>query len=334
MQRALELAALGRGCVSPNPMVGCVIVHEGQIIGEGWHQNYGEAHAEVNAVQSVKDPALLKEATIYVSLEPCAHHGKTPPCADMLISHQVKKVVIGAFDTNPLVGGKGIERMRQAGIEVVTDVLEAQSRDLNRRFFTAIEKHRPYIILKWAQTADGFVARKNYDSKWISNEQSRQLVHQWRAQEDAILVGPQTARYDNPRLNVRGIKGQNPLRLLVDRKLSVAGDLHFFDGSQPTLIYNCLKEESNEGLNYVKLDQEDFLLNLLKDLNKRKIQSLIVEGGAGILNAFIAAGLWDEARIFKSANQFEEGISAPKIEGSLMLNQKIGNDLLEIRYSQ
>ncbi len=315
MQRALELAALGRGTVSPNPMVGCVIVHEGRIIGEGWHREYGQAHAEVNAVRSVQDQSLLKDSTVYVTLEPCSHHGKTPPCADMLVSHQVKRVVIGAFDSNPLVGGKGIEKLENAGIEVTTRVLEWQARSINQRFFTSVEQQRPYVILKWAQTADGFVARKNFDSKWISNSKSRQLVHQWRAEEDAILVGPNTAKYDNPRLNVRGVQGSDPLRVLVDRKLSAAQDLNLFDQSQPTLVYNSIKSESSPNLEYIKIESEHFINELLEDLGKRKIQSIIIEGGSGILNSFIGSGLWDEARVFTAQTTFKEGIQAPSIGG-------------------
>lgn len=330
MQRALELAALGRGTVSPNPMVGCVIVHDDHIMGEGWHQKYGQAHAEVNAVNAVQDKALLKESTVYVTLEPCAHHGKTPPCADLLVSHQVKRVVIGAFDTNPLVGGQGIERMRNAGIEVVTDVLEQECRALNARFFTAFEKQRPYVILKWAQTADGFVARKNYDSKWISNSKSRQMVHQWRAEEDSILLGPNTAKYDNPRLNVRGIEGRNPVRILVDSNLTVSNELNLFDGSQSTLVYNIQKNKVGENVEWIQLDKEDFVSVLLKDLYARKVHSVIIEGGSGILNAFISQGLWDEARVFTSPTTFGEGIAAPVISGNKVKELDIVGDRLDI----
>src|SRR6478609_11980434 len=193
MQRAFELAKLGAGSVSPNPMVGCVIVHRGEIIGEGWHKKYGEAHAEVNAIDSVKEKKVLNESVVYVTLEPCSHFGKTPPCADLLIQHRVKKVVVSNLDSNPLVSGNGVKKLRAAGIEVVTGILDKAGRELNKRFFTFMEKQRPYIILKWAETADGFIARENYDSKWISNEHSRKLVHQWRTEEDAVLVGSRTA---------------------------------------------------------------------------------------------------------------------------------------------
>jgi diaminohydroxyphosphoribosylaminopyrimidine deaminase/5-amino-6-(5-phosphoribosylamino)uracil reductase len=330
MQRALELAALGKGYVSPNPMVGCVIVHEDQIIGEGWHQRYGEAHAEVNAVNSLVDKSRLQASTVYVTLEPCAHHGKTPPCADMLAAHKVKRVVIGAVDTNPLVGGKGIERLQKEGVEVVTGVLEKESREINKRFFTAIENQRPYVILKWAQTQDGFVARKNYDSKWISNEQSRQMVHQWRAEEDAILVGSNTAQYDDPQLNVRGVKGKDPLRVLIDRKLSLNGNLKLFRGPQQTLVYNLIESKEGDHVTYIKLGESNFIEELLQDLGKRKIQSVVVEGGSAIHKAFIEANLWDEARIFTAPTTFGEGIEAQLIEGTKIKELSVAGDQLEI----
>lgn len=327
MQRAIELAALGKGYVSPNPMVGCVIVHESRIIGEGWHRKYGEAHAEVNAINSVEDQSLLTESTCYVTLEPCAHHGKTPPCADLLVSMKLKKVVIAVVDSNPLVGGKGIEKLKAAGIEVETGCLEKEALQQNARFFTLMEKQGPYIILKWAETADGFVARKNFDSKWISNEYSRSLVHQWRAEEDAILVGSNTAAYDNPSLNVRSWVGNDPLRIVIDRKLSLKTDLNLFDQSIPTIIYNCQKTESEGKLEWVKLNDEEFIESLVKDLGQRKIQSLIVEGGATVLKAFIEAGLWDEARVFTSSVEFGDGISAPKLSQQPTVSDVMGDEL-------
>jgi diaminohydroxyphosphoribosylaminopyrimidine deaminase/5-amino-6-(5-phosphoribosylamino)uracil reductase len=219
MSRALELARLGFGKVSPNPMVGCIIVCEGKIIGEGFHQQYGGPHAEVNAIHSVKDKTLLKQSTVYVTLEPCAHYGKTPPCAKLLVEHLVKKVIISNVDPNPLVSGKGIEILRSAGIEVETGLLEQEGLELNKRFFKSIRENAPYIILKWAQTADGFIARDDFDSKWISNKISRKLVHKWRSEEDAILVGKNTAKYDNPTLNVRDWVGKDPLRIVIDHEL-------------------------------------------------------------------------------------------------------------------
>jgi diaminohydroxyphosphoribosylaminopyrimidine deaminase/5-amino-6-(5-phosphoribosylamino)uracil reductase len=313
MRRALALAEQGRGNVSPNPMVGCVIVHNDQIIGEGYHQEYGQAHAEVNAIYAVKDHNLLAESTCYVNLEPCAHFGKTPPCADLLIEKKVKRVVIGAMDSNPLVGGKGVQKLLNAGIEVSTRVLEKEAKALNVRFFTLIEKKRPYVILKWAQTADGFVARKNFDSKWISGEQSRILVHQWRAEEDAILVGTNTALHDNPRLNVRDWAGKSPLRLVIDKALRLPTTLNLFDRSIPTIVYNFQRSEVSENLTLVKLPKIDFLQALLADLYERKVQSLFVEGGSQLLQSFLNEGLWDEARVFESNTSFSEGIAAPKI---------------------
>ena len=328
MHRAIELAELGRGSVSPNPMVGCVIVHKGRIIGEGWHRMYGEAHAEVNAINSVEDKSLLSDSICYVTLEPCAHHGKTPPCADLLVSMKLKKVVVAAVDSNPLVGGKGIQRLRDSGIEVISGCLEKEVHTQNARFFTLIEKQRPYIILKWAQTADGFVARSNFDSKWISNEYSRSLVHQWRAEEDAILVGAGTAEYDNPALNVRSWVGSDPLRIVIDRNLRLKKELNLFDGSIPTVVYNSQIEAGHPNLDFVLLNEESFISEMITDLGKRKIQSLIVEGGSTILKAFIETGLWDEARIFTSSTQFGEGISAPEISGELVsVSDVMGDDL-------
>ncbi len=330
MQRALDLAQLSRGLVSPNPLVGCVIVHNNVIIGEGRHEKYGEAHAEVNAVASVKDQALLKESTIYINLEPCSHFGKTPPCADMLVKHQVKKVIISNIDPNPLVSGKGIQKLKDAGIEVNIGVLEANGRKLNKRFFTFIEKKRPYIILKWAETADGFIARENFDSKWISNEHSRQLVHKWRSEEDAILVGTGTAQHDNPSLTVRDWTGRNPIRIVIDRNSSLPGTLSLFDGRQKTICYTTTKNETHKNLDFVKLNEISFQRELIDDLRKRNIQSLFIEGGATTLQQFITSGLWDEARVFTSDQEFGSGIPAPQFNGNLISRESVFNDTLTI----
>ncbi len=330
MQRALDLAARGRGTASPNPMVGCVIVHNENIIGEGWHRLYGEGHAEVNAVASVSDKSLLKGSTCYVTLEPCAHYGKTPPCADLLIEHNLKRVVVAVKDSNPLVGGKGIGRMKAAGIQVDYGVLEVQARELNARFFTAIEKQRPYILLKWAQTTDGFVARKNFDSKWISGKASRQLVHQWRADEDAIMVGTNTALYDDPKLNVRGVSGSDPLRVVIDKELKLPQSLQLFDGTQQTVCYNLKKTESHPNLEYVQLEKAGFIVKLLADLHRRKVQSVFVEGGSALLHSLISEGLWDEARVFQSKTEFGEGITAPVLPLGPAETTFIENDALRI----
>lgn len=329
MQRALELAELGRGNVSPNPMVGCVVVHEGKIIGEGWHRKYGEAHAEVNAINSIEDKSQLTQSTVYVTLEPCSHHGKTPPCADLLIEHKVNKAVIAIQDSNPMVGGQGIAKLRAAGIDVDVGLLRQEADELNKRFFTSMNQKRPYIILKWAQTADEYVARENYDSKWISNEYSRKLVHKWRAEEDAILVGTNTARYDNPQLNVRHWEGSDPVRIVIDKNLNLSKDLKLFDGSQSTICYSLLKSD-NGSIEYVQVDEKNLLNDILADLHKRKIQSVIVEGGAHLLNAFIAQNLWDEARIFTSTTTFGKGISAPLIKGVAKSEDNIEGDELKI----
>jgi diaminohydroxyphosphoribosylaminopyrimidine deaminase / 5-amino-6-(5-phosphoribosylamino)uracil reductase len=328
MQRALDLAQLSRGAVSPNPLVGCVIVHNNTIIGEGRHEKFGEAHAEVNAVASVRDQSLLRESTVYVNLEPCSHFGKTPPCADMLIKHQVKQVVIANTDPNPLVSGEGIQKLKAAGIEVVTGVVEAKGRELNKRFFTFMEKKRPYIILKWAETADGFIARKNFDSKWISNEQSRKLVHKWRSEEAAILVGTATVQHDNPSLTVRDWSGKNPVRIVIDRYARLPQTLTVFDSTQQTLCYTTTKEVSLDNLTFIKLPENQFQQELLTDLHTRKIQSVIIEGGATTLQQFINTGLWDEARVFTSDQEFGSGISAPQFHGNLIARESVLNDTL------
>jgi len=334
MKRALELARNGSGNVSPNPLVGCVIVHAGRIIGEGWHKRYGEAHAEVNAIASVADKSLLKSSTFYVNLEPCSHFGKTPPCADLLIQHQVQNVVIANEDPNPLVSGKGIEKLRNAGITVVTDVLSQQASDLNKRFFTYMKLKRPQIILKWAETADGFIARVNKDSKWISDEYSRQLVHKWRTEEDAVLVGSNTASHDNPMLNVRDWSGRDPVRIVIDRSLKVSPSQHLFDGRQRTICYNMVKDSEHRNVSYVRLKPENFLNEMIQHLYSEKIQSMIVEGGGHTLNSFINTGLWDETRIFTSPQTFGEGVASPKISGILVTERKLDSDWLKILVSQ
>ena len=334
MKRALELAQLGKGSVSPNPMVGCVIVHGYKIIGEGWHQKYGEEHAEVMALNSVKDKHLLKEATVYVTLEPCSHHGNTPPCADRLVAEKVKQVIICNTDPNPLVNGKGIGKLKSAEIVVELDFHSIEGKQLNRRYFSFTEKKRPYIILKWAETADGFIAKKNYDSKWISNEFSRKMVHQWRAEEDAILVGTNTAHYDNPRLDVRDWEGKNPMRIVIDRNLRLSPDLSLFDGTQQTICYNLKKDSKIENLEFVKLESHQFFKSLFEDLHKRKILSIIIEGGAETLNYLIKENLWDEARVFKSSTKFQEGIAAPKLDDKYLTEEQAVLDNLLFVYER
>ena len=332
MHRALELAENGIGQVSPNPMVGCVVVYQGKIIGEGWHRKYGQGHAEVNAIASVADKSLLKESTVYVSLEPCSHHGKTPPCASLLVKHQVKEVVICNTDPNPLVAGGGIRLLKEAGIKVRWGVLEEEGLWLNRRFFTYIERNRPFIILKWAQTADGFMARANYDSKWISNPFSRKLVHKWRAEEPAIMVGRNTVKYDDPELNVRSweVNNQHPLRVIIDRQLELPKERKVFDGNLPTLCYNLKEEKEEENLQFVKLSEKDFLPQLFEHLYQQKIQSVLVEGGPKLLELLLEKELWDETRLFISSHTFRHGLAAPRPKGKRWQSIPLFNDRLDI----
>ncbi|MEP2773907.1 MAG: bifunctional diaminohydroxyphosphoribosylaminopyrimidine deaminase/5-amino-6-(5-phosphoribosylamino)uracil reductase RibD [Fulvivirga sp.] len=328
MHRALELATSGLGSVSPNPMVGCVIVHDYKIIGEGWHKKFGEHHAEVNAINEVRNQDLLKESTVYVTLEPCSHQGKTPPCADLLIAKSVKRVVICNVDPNPKVAGSGIEKLKAAGIDVEVGLLEENGLELNKRFFTSMKKARPFIILKWAQTSDGFIARKNYDSKWISNTQSRQLVHKWRSEEDAILVGYQTALHDNPQLNVRDWSGSDPLRLVIDLNNSLPNNLYLFDKTQPTIAYNLKSQKSEDKLDKVIVTRQNYIEEILSDLHSKGVQSVIIEGGAATLNMFISQNLWDEARVFISEQKFKEGIDAPHLRKNIYAEQIINHDKL------
>lgn len=341
IQRCLDLAILGAGKVSPNPMVGAVIVHNGHIIGEGYHQLYGQAHAEVNAVNQVLsnfDNAedLLRESIIYVSLEPCAHYGKTPPCADLIIKHRIPQVVVGCRDPFPQVNGKGIEKLRAAGIEVTLGVLEDECRFLNRRFFTKVQQHRPYVILKWAQTADGFFAPDDNRQFWITGTESRKLVHQWRAEEDAILVGKNTAAIDNPQLNVRYAGGHSPKRIVIDRRLELSHDLHLFDQSVETFVFNEIKTDIDGKIKYIALEDFDRYVPqyILYQLYLQDIQSIIIEGGAHTLNSFIEAGVWDEARVFTGEVTLTSGIKAPKINGIIAVGIPSGKDQLQIIYNK
>jgi len=336
MQRCLDLAMLGMGEVAPNPMVGCVIVHKGLIIGEGYHRQYGQAHAEVNAIQSVADPCLLSESTLYVNLEPCSHFGKTPPCSNLIIEKGIRKVVIAHQDPFSQVNGQGINRLRDAGIDVTVGVLEKEALELNRRFLAYHALKRPYIILKWAKTRDGFmdINRQqpgNNQNNWITGKELKILVHKWRSEEDAILVGTHTARNDNPKLNVRDWTGRNPLRLIIDEHRVLNQDLHIFDQSQPTIIYTSVASETLDNPEYRLLDFTQPILNqILDDLYRRQIQSLIVEGGRELLDHFIQAGLWDEARILTGDKYFISGLKAPDIEGNSIRTISTGKDHLQI----
>lgn len=318
MKRCLELAAKGIGNVAPNPMVGSVIVYNNEIIGEGYHQQYGQAHAEVNAIHSVKDKSLLKKATLYVNLEPCSHFGQTPPCADLIIEHKIPYVVIGTIDSFAQVCGRGIEKLTKAGVDVKVGVLEDECKELNKRFFTFQEKKRPYIILKWAQTADGFIDTVRTDNTTpplqISNEAAQKLVHTWRSQEQAIMVGKNTAMLDNPQLTVRKVEGKNPIRIVTDKKLSIPKDYFLLDKTVPTIVFTDIEMPSETNLDFVKINfDEKMIPQIMQELYKRNIQSLIVEGGYNVLNSFISDNCWDEARVFISQEHIHSGINAPEM---------------------
>ncbi|MES2800691.1 MAG: bifunctional diaminohydroxyphosphoribosylaminopyrimidine deaminase/5-amino-6-(5-phosphoribosylamino)uracil reductase RibD [Bacteroidota bacterium] len=319
MLRCIELARLGKGNVAPNPMVGCVIVLDGKIIGEGYHQKFGEAHAEVNAIAAIENHDLLCEATVYVSLEPCAHQGKTPPCADLLIQKKVKKVVIGCIDAYSKVKGKGVEKLRNAGIEVEVGVLESQCLELNKRFFTFHEKQRPYVILKWAQSKDGFldINRENNEKgiHWISSDETRTLVHKWRAEEMSILVGRKTVQNDNPSLTVRDYAGKNPIRLIIDSQKALSGDLKILLNDAPTIIFNRIKNEISEHIEWVKIPEVETKY-ILEELYKRGIQSVIIEGGSRTLQYFIFDNVWDEARVIVGDVLLGDGKKAPVLHKS------------------
>ena len=338
MQRCLALAKMGMGNVSPNPMVGCVIVQDGEIIGEGFHQKFGEAHAEVNAINQVlatygTEAAMrLKNATVYVNLEPCAHFGKTPPCADLLVKHKVKKVVIGNTDPFEGVNGKGVAKLKSAGIEVLTDVCIAECNQLNRRFFTRVKQQRPFIILKWAQTANGFFAPTTPTQKWMTGDEAKKMAHQWRSEEDAILVGKNTALIDNPQLTTRAVNGKNPIRIVVDKNLEVPTSHHIFNAETKTIIFNEVKTDVIGNIHFIQMEDMQFYLpqKIAFQLYLMDIQSVIIEGGTQLLQQFIQANLWDEARIFTAKIVWETGLLAPKIIGNKVTTIELNTDELTI----
>ena len=331
MKKCLELAKKGMGYVSPNPMVGCVVVFNDEIIGEGYHNLFGNAHAEVNAIENVKDKSLLKNATLYVNLEPCVHFGKTPPCSDLIIKHKIPKVVIGSVDSFSEVAGKGIEEMQNSGIEVIVGVLEKESRELNKRFFTFHEKKRSYVILKWAESKDGYIAPKNHNKPfWMTSSESKKLVHKWRDEEDAILVGRITAEKDNPSLTVRGISGSNPVRIVIDKNLKLSGDLNLFNSEAKTIIFNAIKSEETRTNQFIKINFNNLIKSILEELYQQNIQSVIIEGGSKTLQSFIDTNMWDEARIFTTNKTLAKGVKSPTIEGEIISEDKIGEDELEI----
>lgn len=324
MYRCIELARKGAGYVAPNPMVGAVLVKEGKIIGEGWHQQYGQAHAEVNAcaVLSGNFPAESSAGTVlYVTLEPCAHFGKTPPCADLIIRLGIPKVVIGCRDPFPAVNGKGIEKLKAAGVEVVTGVLEQKCRELNKRFFTFHEKKRPWILLKWAQTADGFIGNKPGEPRLlITGNSTNRLVHQWRSEEAAILVGSKTAMLDNPSLTTRLYPGLSPVRMVLDGDLKLPVTLNLYDGTVSTIVWNYIRDEESGNLKFIRLKKDEpFIPQLLEKMYQLNLQSLIVEGGRNVLQQFIDGGWYDEARVITNTSMFvNDGIKAPSLERNNM----------------
>lgn len=340
INRCIQLAQNALGATYPNPMVGSVLVYEDIIIGEGWHHKAGEPHAEVNAIRSIKDASLIKKATIYVSLEPCSHYGKTPPCSDLIIASGIKKVIIGTVDPFAKVQGKGIKKLLDAGCEVRVGILEADCKLLNKRFFTFHEKKRPFIILKWAQTEDGFIApeiRNERKPVWITNSNSNQLVHKWRSEEQAILVGTTTAVADNPKLNTRLWQGEDPVRIVIDRELKVPLESSVFDGSVRTIII-CGRSSDHRDtigqvprLTYAEVDfKKELAAQICEVLYQNEIQSVIVEGGTKTLQTFIDAYLWDEARVFTGSKQFRSGVKAPKFQGLLTAENITTKDNLKI----
>ncbi len=337
MNRCLELARLGAGKVAPNPMVGALLVHNGKVIGEGWHQAFGLAHAEVNAINNVKDKSLLKEATLYVNLEPCAHFGKTPPCANLIIEHKIPQVVIGMRDPNPLVAGKGIELLQAAGIAITEGILEHACLALNKRFLCYMQHKRPFVILKWAQTHNGFLSPDSSKMSAAQFEEERhitgflvqKLVHKWRTQEDAIMVATNTALSDNPALNARAWEGDAPIRVVLDQHLRLPQTLKIYDQSQKTFIVNGLKEDANGNTFFLKVDfSKNWFEQLLEKLYAQQIQSLIVEGGGQLLRHIIAQNAWDEAIVFYAPKSISNGIAAPAIAG--FVQQKLQLDEMQM----
>lgn len=316
MRRCIQLAQNALCNAAPNPMVGAVIICDGKIIGEGYHIRCGEAHAEVNAIRSVKDQSLLHRSTIYVSLEPCSHYGKTPPCADLIIEKQIPRIVIGCQDPFAKVAGRGIQKLRDSGREVVVGVLEKECRNLIRRFITFHALGRPYITLKWAESADGYidVCRESGSPAILSNSLTSMLVHKKRAEHSAIMVGTNTARLDNPSLTVRNWYGPSPVRIVLNRKQMLPHSLHLFDGSIPTLVFTEKTHSSQFNIEYIPIDyQQDALPQIMENLYIRGLQSLLVEGGSTLLQTFINAGLWDEIFIEKAPLNLHSGIKAPEV---------------------
>ncbi len=336
MNRCLQLAQKGKGKVAPNPLVGAVIVHNGKIIGEGFHQKYGEPHAEVNAINSVTNKTLLPQSTIYVSLEPCAHFGKTPPCADLIINNKITNVVIGMQDPFAKVNGLGIKKMKQAGCHVKVGVLKSKCMELNKEFIVYHTQKRPFVILKWAKTLDGFidVTRKPENTQqpnWITNEVCRSLVHKWRSEVKAIMVGTNTVKMDNPELNVRSWAGESPLRIVIDKNLSLSSSLKIFNNMYSTLVLNQFESKTADNTEFYKIGfGKNFISDLLRLLYKRGISSLFIEGGQALLNSFITEGCWDEARVFTGNKYFKKGVESPRIDGKIVAQEKLRDNILTV----
>jgi diaminohydroxyphosphoribosylaminopyrimidine deaminase/5-amino-6-(5-phosphoribosylamino)uracil reductase len=335
MKFALQLAEKGRGMVAPNPMVGCVIVKNDESIAEGYHQKYGGPHAEVNAINSLPIDFDFTDCTLYVNLEPCSHHGKTPPCSDLIISKKFKRVVVGNLDTNPLVAGKGIQKLKDAGIGVSSGVINSEARELNKRFFWYHEKKQPYVILKWAETKDGFISREplpaSKEDNWITCTESKELVHKWRAEEQSILVGTNTVVVDDPELTARLVEGNNPVRIVIDRELKLPTFSKVFSSEGKVLVVTEKDKLNTSNITYCKINfDRDFVNTLLNTLFELSIQSVIIEGGSKLLNSFIVAGAWNEARIFVGTKEFINGIKAPVFNKANAEELAIGADKLYI----
>lgn len=331
MQICLDLATKAFANNVPNPMVGCVIVYNNKIIGQGYHKKYGEKHAEVNAIESIKNKEILSKSTLYVNLEPCSHFGKTPPCVNIIIRYKIPNVVIGCIDSHSKVSGKGMKKLEDAGINVTVGVLEKKSRHLNRRFFSFHEKKRPYIILKWAKSSDGLIApKKQKGSFWMTSEKSKKLVHNWRSQEQAILVGKNTVIKDNPELTVRKSQGKNPLRIIVDKKLEISKNMNIFNNDASTIIFNEIINKESNTTKFIKISFDDLINNILLYLYNIGIQSIIIEGGKKTLQSFIDTNKWDEARIFTTKMKLKEGLKSPILNIKANQINQIEDDTLEI----
>ncbi|WP_041936059.1 bifunctional diaminohydroxyphosphoribosylaminopyrimidine deaminase/5-amino-6-(5-phosphoribosylamino)uracil reductase RibD [Blattabacterium sp. (Nauphoeta cinerea)] len=334
MKRAIQLAKNGLGFTSPNPMVGCVIERNGIVLSEGWHYKKGIYHAEFLAIHNVKNKYLFFDSTLYVTLEPCVHFGETPPCVDLIIRKNIPRVVVGIQDPCDKVKGLGIKKLRKYGVEVIENVLIDQCRILNKRFFTFYKKKRPYIILKWAESYDGFIHSENNKGHWISGIYARQLNHKWRSEEDGILVGRKTVLNDNPKLNVRKWFGKNPVRIFIDRELSISNSHFILDGSQYTIVFTEQNKENQENIEYVQISFEKKIINqILNFLYKKKILSLIVEGGKKTLENFIKENIWDECRIFVCDIVLKSGLKAPKVKGIISNKMNLNKDQFIMKLS-